>query len=161
MAEIKDSSVTPQTEILKRKFPVDAQKVFGREASEKIGFEYDRGRLDIRTIRFVPKQGQTIAASPRVTMRTFLTPRFLARFMKPDTEFTNRVCVAIIMACRRDNIAALVFTNLNRDFGKTWSAVALVSGTTFTQEHSSFFQKHLRMFRSTISIKPSIAFRRH
>ena len=57
VAEIKDSSVTPQTEILKRKFPVDAQKVFGREASEKIGFEYDRGRLDITHHPFCTETG--------------------------------------------------------------------------------------------------------
>jgi carboxypeptidase Taq len=45
--EINASGAKPPVDILRRKFPIDAQKVFAREASAKIGFEYDRGRLDI------------------------------------------------------------------------------------------------------------------
>jgi len=47
VAEISESGAKPPIEIVHRKFPVESQKVFGREASAKIGFDYDRGRLDI------------------------------------------------------------------------------------------------------------------
>ena len=57
VAEIKDSGYKPPTEILRRKFPVEAQKKFGREASSKIGFQYDRGRLDITHHPFCTQTG--------------------------------------------------------------------------------------------------------
>ncbi len=44
---IKASAIKPPVEILHRSFPVADQEAFGRYASEKIGFDYDRGRLDV------------------------------------------------------------------------------------------------------------------
>ena len=57
VAEIQASGVEPPTEILKRKFPVGSQKIFSREASAKIGFDYDRGRLDITHHPFCTETG--------------------------------------------------------------------------------------------------------
>lgn len=47
VAEVKASGINVPVDILSRKFPVDAQEKFGREASAKIGFEYERGRIDV------------------------------------------------------------------------------------------------------------------
>lgn len=41
------SSVKPPVEILHRSFPIVDQEAFGRHASAQIGFDYQRGRLDI------------------------------------------------------------------------------------------------------------------
>jgi len=57
VAEIAESGFKPPTEILRRKFPVEAQKKFGLEASSKIGFQYDRGRLDITHHPFCTETG--------------------------------------------------------------------------------------------------------
>ena len=47
VAEVQASEMKAPVEILKQKFPVEAQQKFGREASSKIGFEYERGRIDV------------------------------------------------------------------------------------------------------------------
>ncbi|MDG1874219.1 MAG: carboxypeptidase M32 [Mariniblastus sp.] len=57
VAEIAESSVRPPTEILQQTFPIEAQKKFGREASAKIGFDYDRGRLDVTHHPFCTETG--------------------------------------------------------------------------------------------------------
>ena len=44
---IKASSVKPPVDILHRSFPVADQEAFGRHASAQIGFDYQRGRLDV------------------------------------------------------------------------------------------------------------------
>lgn len=43
---IAESGRRPPTDILHRRFPIDAQRVFGREAATAIGFDFDAGRLD-------------------------------------------------------------------------------------------------------------------
>ena len=62
VSAIKASSQQTPVDILHRSFPVGAQEKFVLEASAKIGFDYDRGRLDVTHIRFAPKWGRTIAA---------------------------------------------------------------------------------------------------
>jgi carboxypeptidase Taq len=52
VAEIRASGRTPDVSILRRSFPVAAQEAFGREAAARIGFEFDRGRLDVTTHPF-------------------------------------------------------------------------------------------------------------
>ena len=47
LAAIRDSSVEPQSSILTRRFPIDSQERFGRRAAAAIGFDFDRGRLDV------------------------------------------------------------------------------------------------------------------
>jgi carboxypeptidase Taq len=37
----------PRTDILKRDFPVDTQKIFVQQAAESIGYDFNRGRLDV------------------------------------------------------------------------------------------------------------------
>ena len=44
--EIAESSFQPEVEILKRSYPVDAQREFGQMAATAIGFDFDAGRLD-------------------------------------------------------------------------------------------------------------------
>lgn len=57
VAEIAESTVEPQTDILRRKFPVPAQEKFVHEASSKIGFDYQRGRLDVTHHPFCTETG--------------------------------------------------------------------------------------------------------
>ena len=47
VGEISQSRVKPQTEVLRRNFSVETQEIFGREVSSEIGFDFERGRLDI------------------------------------------------------------------------------------------------------------------
>lgn len=44
---IANSSRRAPLEILQRSFPISAQEAFGRMAAERIGFEFNRGRLDV------------------------------------------------------------------------------------------------------------------
>jgi carboxypeptidase Taq len=44
--QIVGSSRKPDSELLKRDFPVDAQEAFGKAASAAIGFDFNAGRLD-------------------------------------------------------------------------------------------------------------------
>ncbi len=46
VAEIAESPRRPNVDLLKGSFPVDRQREFGRAVATKIGFEFDRGRLD-------------------------------------------------------------------------------------------------------------------
>ncbi len=47
VAAIADSSHQPDLDILKRNYPIDAQETFGKQAASAIGFEFNRGRLDV------------------------------------------------------------------------------------------------------------------
>jgi len=47
VAEIAESGRRADVSIVQRRYPVDAQEAFGREAAAAIGFEFDRGRLDV------------------------------------------------------------------------------------------------------------------
>ena len=47
IAQVRNSSTNVQTDLLRRNYPVGKQEQFGRMASAAIGFEYDRGRLDV------------------------------------------------------------------------------------------------------------------
>lgn len=49
---IRGSKRRPQTEILQRHFPESEQSTFGLEAAAAIGFDFDRGRLDVTTHPF-------------------------------------------------------------------------------------------------------------
>lgn len=44
---IRGSARRPDTSILRRIYPTDVQKAFGRQAAEQIGFDFQRGRLDV------------------------------------------------------------------------------------------------------------------
>lgn len=47
VAKIRDSGRAPDIGLLERKYPVDLQRSFGRAAASKIGFDFNRGRLDV------------------------------------------------------------------------------------------------------------------
>lgn len=47
VAAIQDSGRRPKLEILSRSYPVASQEAFGTQAAEKIGFDFNRGRLDV------------------------------------------------------------------------------------------------------------------
>jgi len=49
---IAASQRRPDATIIARTFPIDAQSQFSREASAKIGFDYQRGRLDVTSHPF-------------------------------------------------------------------------------------------------------------
>ena len=54
---IKASPVKPPVDILSRLFPVDQQRKFGVLASSRIGFDYQRGRLDVTHHPFCTEMG--------------------------------------------------------------------------------------------------------
>ena len=49
---IRGSTRKPPTEILHREYPVDAQRAFATSAASQIGFDFERGRLDVTTHPF-------------------------------------------------------------------------------------------------------------
>jgi carboxypeptidase Taq len=57
VAKIQASRRRPNTALLHRKFPVEVQDRFGREAAAKIGFDFTRGRLDVTTHPFCTTLG--------------------------------------------------------------------------------------------------------
>ncbi|MGE3408779.1 MAG: carboxypeptidase M32 [Pirellulales bacterium] len=47
VGEIRESGRQPRREILTRRFPVDAQRELGMHAAARVGFDFQRGRLDV------------------------------------------------------------------------------------------------------------------
>jgi carboxypeptidase Taq len=47
VTSIQLSTRLPRTDILKRDFPIDTQKIFVQQVAESIGYDFDRGRLDV------------------------------------------------------------------------------------------------------------------
>jgi carboxypeptidase Taq len=66
VAEIAEAKQRPDESLLRREFPVEAQKKFGRIASEQIGFDYQQGRLDIAHHPFCTELGPS---DTRITTR--------------------------------------------------------------------------------------------
>ena len=54
---IKGSTQKPPVEILHRRYPIEAQEKFVREASAQIGFDYHNGRLDVTHHPFCTEMG--------------------------------------------------------------------------------------------------------
>ncbi len=52
LQNIVQSKRKPNTEILTRNYPVQQQELFGKQAAEKIGFDFNSGRLDVTTHPF-------------------------------------------------------------------------------------------------------------
>ena len=57
VAKVTASAHQPDVSFLKQTYPIDAQREFGRQASEKIGFDYNRGRLDVTFHPFCAEMG--------------------------------------------------------------------------------------------------------
>ena len=74
--QIQQSSTQVDVDILRRDFPVDKQEQFCRFASSKIGFDYERGRLDVTHHPFCTEIGPS---DVRITTRfdpNFFSPAF-------------------------------------------------------------------------------------
>jgi carboxypeptidase Taq len=54
---IADSGTRPDTSILKRDFPVDRQERFGKEVAGAIGYDFEKGRLDVTVHPFCTSIG--------------------------------------------------------------------------------------------------------
>ncbi len=54
---IAESGRAPDRALLERPYPVDVQEQFGREASRRIGFDFERGRLDTSPHPFCSTSG--------------------------------------------------------------------------------------------------------
>ena len=54
---IQLSSRIPRTDILKRDFPIETQKIFVQEAAKSIGYDFNRGRLDVSVHPFTTGLG--------------------------------------------------------------------------------------------------------
>ena len=57
VAKIADSKKKPDDSILRRDYPIEVQEVFAREVSAAIGFDYERGRLDVTAHPFCTEIG--------------------------------------------------------------------------------------------------------
>ena len=57
VAKIADSKHKPDDSILRRDYPIEVQEVFAREVSAAIGFDYERGRLDVTAHPFCTEIG--------------------------------------------------------------------------------------------------------
>ena len=57
VAKIAASKHKPDDSILRRDYPVEVQEVFAREVSAAIGFDYERGRLDVTAHPFCTELG--------------------------------------------------------------------------------------------------------
>jgi carboxypeptidase Taq len=57
VAAIGASPRKPRADVLHRRFPVEAQARFGREAAEQIGFDFTRGRIDVTAHPFCTAPG--------------------------------------------------------------------------------------------------------
>lgn len=57
VAEIRDSRKQADLSILERSYPIDRQESFGRMAAERIGFDFQRGRLDVTSHPFCSGMG--------------------------------------------------------------------------------------------------------
>ncbi|MFZ1936876.1 MAG: carboxypeptidase M32 [Thermoguttaceae bacterium] len=66
VAKIQASGRRPDTSVLHRKFPADAQERLGREASAAIGFDFNRGQLDVTAHPFCSTLGPN---DSRITTR--------------------------------------------------------------------------------------------
>ena len=76
ISEIRESELAVDTSILRRHYPVDKQEQLGRLASSAIGFDYDRGRLDVTHHPFCTEIGPD---DVRITTRydsSFFSPAF-------------------------------------------------------------------------------------
>ena len=57
VAAIQDSGREPDRSILTRNYPVDRQRSFGTQAASAIGFDFERGRLDVTHHPFCSSMG--------------------------------------------------------------------------------------------------------
>jgi carboxypeptidase Taq len=57
VSAIAGSKRCPDTSLLARDYPIEAQEAFGKEAATAIGFEFDRGRLDVTAHPFCTTLG--------------------------------------------------------------------------------------------------------
>jgi carboxypeptidase Taq len=72
VAQIVGSSRQPDSELIKRKFPIEAQEAFGKEAAAAIGFDFNAGRLDVTDHPFCGGAGpRDIRITTRYNQRDF------------------------------------------------------------------------------------------
>ncbi len=57
VAALQDSQQTASADILKRNYDIDKQERFGRYVAEQIGFDFQRGRLDVTSHPFCESTG--------------------------------------------------------------------------------------------------------
>jgi carboxypeptidase Taq len=57
VAAIRESGRTPDRSIVTRRFPVEAQRIFGEQAAARLGFDFQRGRLDVTAHPFCSGMG--------------------------------------------------------------------------------------------------------
>ena len=57
VAAIRSSGREPDVSLLARRYPIEKQEAFGREVAARIGFSFDRGRLDVTTHPFCSTMG--------------------------------------------------------------------------------------------------------
>jgi carboxypeptidase Taq len=65
-AAIRETPRAPRTAVLRRDFPIDRQRAFGEEVAAAVGFDFERGRLDVSAHPFSTSLGP---GDQRITTR--------------------------------------------------------------------------------------------
>jgi carboxypeptidase Taq len=65
-AALREAPRKPRTAVLRREFPVDRQRAFGEEVAAAVGFDFERGRLDLSAHPFSTSLGP---GDQRITTR--------------------------------------------------------------------------------------------
>ena len=120
----------PSAGVLRRDYPAEKQRAFGRAAAAALGFDFRRGRLDDTTHPFSARSAPATAASRRATTRTTSATPFSARCTRSATACTNRRWTRRLTACRSARRRRWAPTSRRPGCGRTPSAVADPSGNT-------------------------------
>src|SRR5262249_10184128 len=63
-AALRGAARRPRTAVLRRDFPIDRQRAFGEEVAAAVGFDFERGRLDLSAHPFSTSLGPGAPRTP-------------------------------------------------------------------------------------------------
>ena len=108
-----------------------------RAAAAAIGFDFQRGRLDVTHHPFCAGMGPSdCRITTRYDEQFFCRRRSSASCTRRATACTSRACGPSSTDCRRAGSCRWASTNRNRGCGRTWSAAAGPSGSTSFRRRS-------------------------
>ena len=151
-AELKESLVPLMREIVSspvkarpgifRGFPTEQQRTFLRVVTERIGFNYRRGRIDVSLHPFCDGSGADDTHDHPVSTRTIHSIRCSARSMRPATASTSRACGSSVRARRLGRRCGHgACTNRRAACGRTRSPAAAASGGSLSRGFARRFPR--------------------
>lgn len=135
VAKIASAKRKPDLSILKRPCPIEAQQAFCRKLAESIGFDFNRGRIDLSAHPFTTGLGP---GDTRITTRfeernfenSFFSTLHEAGHGLYDQGLPSSQIFTALPGPRRSPWA---FTSPNPVFGRTWWVEAWDSGNIFSR----------------------------